>query len=109
MSWSTKCILNVLASNRSIPLVARQSSHLDTPLLTDGHYQGVCRLIQEGISRLYRAFSGQDRFPFAARKHATCQEHAPAHDGDEEDAGLGDELERAVDVEKRENVLQGIP
>lgn len=35
-----------------------------------------------------------------------CHEHAPAHNGDEEVAGFGDELERPTKVEERVDVLE---
>ena len=40
------------------------------------------------------------------RAQRTCEEHAPADDGDVEDGRLGDELEGAVQVEQREDVLR---
>lgn len=43
--------------------------------------------------------------PWARSYGRTREEHGPANDGDEEVGGLGDELEIAVQVEQRIDVL----
>lgn len=48
----------------------------------------------------------QDKYSIAIDLDCTCKKHAPANNGEEEDTGLGDELESPVQVEQTVDILR---